>query len=701
MITHYTNYDYSALSRKHYDRVNLGKNKPTYINAAFSFDIETSTFIDREGEPRGYMYIWQFGIDGAAVYGRTWPEFIDFLGRLSAALGRQAGETIVIYVHNLAFEFAFIAPYLDVQKVFARSPHHPIYFTTKNGIEFRCSYFLTGKSLAKVSESTTTKKLVGDLDYSLTRHALTRLTEAELAYCENDVIILNEYINREIQRLGSVAHIPYTKTGYVRREVFEAFENWEQWPAYKRLITRTYPTLDCFVLLNKAFAGGFTHANCAHVGLTLADVASYDLASSYPAQMLKHKYPWRGLRRLGRVASRQVFEKLVKNYGCAFKISIRGVRAKSNHHTISRHKCEAVVNGTIDNGRIVSADAITTFMVSPDWAVFKLFYDYDNIMVHDFYFGELEYLPVPLVDVITKRYRQKCTLKNQDPVNYALSKEFINSIYGMCVQSPLDNEIIYNGGSWEINTPDARLQLIQNKKSPRYCLPYCVGVFVTAWARYELLRTVAQIGDDAIYCDTDSIKLKNPDKHMHVFAAYNEENNAAVRAALEAQGLSPDIIPAEKPIGIFEYEGMYNQFKTLGAKRYCFEKDGEFNYTVAGLPKSHGDGRNARTYMQQLAAEQQCSVFDIFDFDLHIPADYTTKLGSVYNVVPWQAFVTDYQGQRWEVAESFGVALEALPFTLSVAREFLAFLTGCDNSPEKALTYAGGKRAELKITPLD
>lgn len=701
MIIHYSDYDYNQLRWRKYERVQETAKKPTYINAALSFDIETSTFYDKTGEPRAFMYIWQFGIDGQAVYGRTWGEFLDFLARLSEALHRQEGETIVIYVHNLAFEFGFVAPHLDITKVFARSPHHPIFFKTASGFEFRCSYFLTGKSLAKVSESTTTKKLVGDLDYRLMRHNKTPLTPTELAYCENDVVILNEYINREIKRCGDISKIPYTKTGYVRREVFNALSEWEEWKKYKQTLTHTYPTLKCFCLLNKAFAGGFTHANCAHVGLTLSNVASYDLASSYPAQMIKHKYPVKGLHRLGMIQDKNTFLKLVEKYACVFKISITGVKARGNHHTISRHKCEEIRNPIIDNGRVVSADVLTTFMTSPDWEIFEIFYTYDKIMIHDFYYGEWEYLPAPLINVIVDRYRKKCTLKNSDPVEYMQSKEFINSIYGMTVQSPLDDTIYYNNGEWVSETPDAKMQLTQNCKSKRYCLPYAVGVFVTAWARYELLTTLSKIGDDAIYCDTDSIKLKNHEQYRELFDSYNRENNEAVRVALTQHGIDPGLIPADKPIGIFEFEGVYDNFKTLGAKRYCFDKEGKFDYTVAGLPKSHGERKNAREYMRLLATERGQTVFDVFDFDLHIPPEYTNKLGTVYNLQPWRAFVTDYRGERAEVSEAFGVALEPLPFTLSVAGEFLAFLNGEDAEPGKVLPHLGGKRKELKITPLD
>ena len=40
------------------------------------------------------------------------------------------------------------------------------------------------------------KKLVGNLDYTKIRNSKTILTEKELAYCENDCLVIYEYIKK-------------------------------------------------------------------------------------------------------------------------------------------------------------------------------------------------------------------------------------------------------------------------------------------------------------------------------------------------------------------------------------------------------------------------------------------------------------------------------------------------------------------------
>ena len=42
----------------------------------------------------------------------------------------------------------------------------------------------------------------------------------------------------------------------------------------------------------------------------------------------------------------------------------------------------------------------------------------------------------------------------------------------------------------------------------------------------------------------------------------------------------------EKPLGVWEYEGIYDEFKTLGAKRYMGRQGNDWIFTVAGVNKA-------------------------------------------------------------------------------------------------------------------
>ena len=79
----------------------------------------------------------------------------------------------------------FICNLFSWKNVFATDLRKPLYALTTNGVEFRCSYFLSGYNLETLAKNLTKykiKKLVGDLDYSLIRHEKTPLNENEIQY---------------------------------------------------------------------------------------------------------------------------------------------------------------------------------------------------------------------------------------------------------------------------------------------------------------------------------------------------------------------------------------------------------------------------------------------------------------------------------------------------------------------------------------
>jgi len=90
------------------------RKKMTYYNISASFDIETTSiepqmigdkYITR---PYGFMYQWQFCVNDNVVFGRTWEEYRIFLDRIREFMALTENRKLVVYVHNLAFEFQFM-----------------------------------------------------------------------------------------------------------------------------------------------------------------------------------------------------------------------------------------------------------------------------------------------------------------------------------------------------------------------------------------------------------------------------------------------------------------------------------------------------------------------------------------------------------------------------------------------------------------
>ena len=194
------------------------RTKTYYCSYPLSFDIETSSFY--QGEDKAVtMYIWQVAIGDNVYIGRTWEDFMRFNKILIDGLGLNENRRLIFYVHNLAYEFQFFRLYYDWLEVFALDERKVCYACTTTGLEYRCSYILTNENLASVAKhlKRPIEKLVGDLDYNLIRSSSTPLDDNELAYCVNDVLIVTEFIREQIEIEGDILHIPYTKTGYVRR----------------------------------------------------------------------------------------------------------------------------------------------------------------------------------------------------------------------------------------------------------------------------------------------------------------------------------------------------------------------------------------------------------------------------------------------------------------------------------------------------
>src|SRR5699024_3867762 len=104
------NYDLIKEKLNNAKVVRLNKKQPSYIVISASFDTETtSTYIN--DEKFAFMYVWQFGIAGYYCYGRTWGQFLVFCRRSQQIADLSDDKRLIIYIHNLSFEFQFFRKY--------------------------------------------------------------------------------------------------------------------------------------------------------------------------------------------------------------------------------------------------------------------------------------------------------------------------------------------------------------------------------------------------------------------------------------------------------------------------------------------------------------------------------------------------------------------------------------------------------------
>ena len=262
------------LPRVKKNRGNQGRNnKPTLIDCVCAFDIETSYLPDVE---QSFMYIWQFQIGEYTIIGRSWEDFLTLCHRIRNGIKEK--EMLVVYVHNLSYEFQYlrgIYPF-EAKEVFCLDRRKIARCEMFHSIEFRCSYIHSNMSLDQFTKKMKchTRKLTGQFDYNKIRYPWMELTDAEMAYCINDVLSLQEAIQNEMQIDGDTLEtIPLTSTGYVRRKCKAAMRSR---PAFYSYITDQLPDYDLYVALREPFRGGNTHANRFYVGQILENVQSVD-----------------------------------------------------------------------------------------------------------------------------------------------------------------------------------------------------------------------------------------------------------------------------------------------------------------------------------------------------------------------------------------------------------------------------------------
>lgn len=662
--------------------------KNIYFDCPNSFDIETSSYKNENGEKRCVMYVAMLGINGYYTKLRTYFDLLNIFNFLKTEF---SDYKIIIYVQNLAYEFQFIRKWVNVTKLFAVKDRKPLYFESDNLI-FKCSYLLSGLSLEKMGETVGVQKQVGKLDYTKVRHSKTPLTYSEELYCLYDLIVLDKYIEKEMETYSHICYIPFTKTGKVRKHIKNVCfyggnkshkKSGYQYTKYRRQMKDLTLTEGAYTQLKKAFQGGMTHSNPYNTHKKIYNVWSYDETSAYPAVMLRYQYPMSAPRKYI-PENLNEFHKTIKRHCAVFTIKIEGLEPKLFYDfPISLSKCEKIKNYTISNGRVMTADMLITTITEQDYYVYKAFYDWDKISIKNMYIFNKSYLPTEFLNAMLDLYQQKTELKGVAGKEdlYQNIKGMLNSFFGMCVTDICRDNIEYDDiNGWYISSGDMAADIEKYNKDKMRFLFYAWGVWITAYNRRVLFDAIIELKEDYIYSDTDSVKFKNYEKHKGYFERTNAEILRVNKAVCEVLGIDyqktcPKTIKGvEKPLGVWENEGMYQIFKTCGAKRYMVMKDFKLSFTVAGCSKV-----KAIPYLQEKYGKYKA--FDYFGDNMYIPPEHTSKMTHTYIDEGFTEELTDYLGNTTMVEEKSYIHLEPCDFHMSMSKEFLYFLQGlqCDD----------------------
>lgn len=593
------------------------RKKKLYSDTIYTYDIETTSLfkIDNEYKEFDYSktpnfyrdkekvalpYISQFSIENKYYYFRDFYLFTDILKKISDSKLKK-----IIFVHNLSFEFTWLLNIIyangwSIVDTLCRKSQSVICFTIKElNIEFRCSYCLTNLSLEKCAEEYECKsrKQIGSLDYNKARSPLSALSAKELKYCKFDLVVMYEFLSKFRHEYKHVQNIPYTQTGEVRRYLIENFLDYYYVRKMQNLVAQDWE----YPLLMQAFWGAITHANYIHANKVIRDVGSWDYSSDYPFQLCCEKYPCENFFEI----AKHEIELFKKSCCMIYDVTLIEVNSKLKNHYIPFSKCEECLCGRFDNGRIIKAKKIVITITDVDFEMIQKSYKIQEIKINHVYAAHKKYLDRNMILGILSLYERKTQLKNIDEMlfSYNKSKQKINGCFGCACTNIMKQRNFINLDKpyeiWdkeEFNLKFIQKKILEAKQSHSTLFQYSTGVWCTAYARKALWdKIVIPCDNDICYYDTDSGKLRNYKKYEHLIDEINRKVYEKCMNVAKYHDIDFDMFqPYDKDgkqhlLGKLEFEGIYDEFKTLGAKKYAYRDEKGLHITVSGVKKSAVD----------------------------------------------------------------------------------------------------------------
>lgn len=663
------------------------KRAEIYLRCGGGLDTESTTVTDENGKPLfAFLYHIQICINGVYYSMRDIRCIIPFFNGLCQEVKKHKEKkrqpVLVLWVANLGHEYAFLKKQLakvGITDLFAKDERQPLRICLQNCVELRECLGLFGRSLDDIAKSyTTTQKLKGDLDYNLIRLPFsTELTDAEKAYCKNDVVILDELSEVAFEKFTDKGlKIPMTKTGILRQKCKRAIHNIQyEYRDNEKLMPKT--EFEYYIMRRFMFAGGLSGTSPLYVGKFVKRSKCSDITSDYPAQINHRLYP------AGELIETAP-ENITKCKG-KFKIILFtcDLRPKTKHAVISKHKvlnfentdnCEFTTrcrNCVVINGKLLFGDNVCLLLNDVDIKALSELYHFENVLIYRaWYFTKKARAPKFLRDCMNNDYLTKQQLKatgQSETILYKESKSAVNSYFGMSCTRLYDCLYSFDEDIEDIKPRAAELSYNEQRQK-MWLSPY-IGYWCTSYARSILIHYIAKYPDlilqydtDSLYyiTDTDSVPAQRIAEFENDLLSYNRRISLLNKRIFNNDMHFDDL-------GAWEIDKAdYIGFKGLGAKRYLLQKaNGDLKPVVAGMVK-----KSFTEYVEK----NHVNPFDVFKNDLTLSRVTSRKLASKYfdnpenKVIPVK--VTDYQGHT-EIVEIYTYhALFAIEFKMKVAAAY-------------------------------
>lgn len=607
--------------RAPWSKVYYKKKRKTEICKQFiALDTETSHNHNPDA-PEAWIYQWAFAFNHALYYGRKPSDLIKILKEIVEHYGLNKSRKMIVFVHNLPYDFSYLCLFLqsafgDPTNVLASEPHKPFIIEYDCGLEFRCTYKLSNDSLARWGNKLGIKhpKMIDAIDYNEIIYQDTPLKRNHWRYMFTDCIALDECILKQMEIYGdNIATMPYTSTGYPRREIFRAYNGKGKHNKKNKERAKFKDTklgVESYMGCWEEFSGGITHGNRHYKGKILqGDIRHRDFISHYPTQ--QHKlFP---MEKLAPFTDKTTLKFLQgykeKNFIlCHVKLEHVRIRSKSvtlpylqTSHVMRHHS--PGIRVLDDNGRIIQfLGATYMWLEIRELELIIKQYEITNMEITRSFISKLGKLPPWMVETIDKHFKLKSDLKDalkqaekrgasreeilQLSLNLMKSKNVLNGIYGVSATNPVRQDVELHGATWtqpKIDADTIGEKLEQYYRSYKHCMRYQWGIAVTIWARMQLMEVYEIIGPEHfIYADTDSMFYFSTPEIEEKLDAYN--------ARCKQWALDNGAYIKTESGQIVHYNGFMDEgekiieFTFLHSKCYAYvTDDNKLHCTIAGV----------------------------------------------------------------------------------------------------------------------
>lgn len=499
-------------------------------------DFETTVWGDvierQKGVKQDHTEVWSAA--SVKLYDDTETVIVDHSIRDFLARFLNSVSNDILYFHNLSFDGSFIVDFLlregykftnerdkDMpNKTFRTSISQMgawYFIKIKKGhklLEIRNSLKLIPSSLKRIAQSFKTKHQKLDMDYEGDRHAYCEITEEELKYIENDVLVLKE----ALEKMFDEGHDKLTIGSCCLAEFKEAFTTKEYKSYFPDL--RDYPcNSECsnvWEYVHKSYHGGWCYVNPVYAHQIIEEGTVYDVNSLYPSMMHSmsgNRYP------VGKptMFSGEPPEDITRDekyyyfirFRCRFSLKPRCLpwihirksnlyKSNENLTTSNVRKKGKYSRYYLDDEGYIQDTKVELTLTCKDWDLFKeTYYIYDLEILDGCYFRTV----IGIFDKYINYYKE-LKMKSKG-FQREMAKLFLNNLYGKMAMS--------DDSSYKEPYLDADTDVVkfithnENKKQVGY-IP--IGSAITSYALNFTIRAAMENYDRFCYADTDSIHLK-------------------------------------------------------------------------------------------------------------------------------------------------------------------------------------------------